>query len=409
MSGANLDGNSDGNSLLPPPMIPDSFKVHPDVNFEELARSTNDFNDVQLKAVCVEAGMLVLRQDVRVLATMGKVKIEKGSTSAVVRQFRSRETAAISSSGDSAAEHQNKPPLRKSRPPPSQHHGSGGEEEEDEEDEVVVRRNLRSKYLAVKNLLSSGAEDSLRTDSDKFKAMFDEVESLHKKVSKPREQVADAEALFDITSSFVKSVKAQKNEGLTPSDFVSCLLKDYGRQGRATSSADDSGNSIIWKDIGLAVSHIFRKGTGCSTMLGPMSSELKRRKTVVRKKHVRPTDTARPEELDNTTEVKTDTDKNMSLMFDILRKNRRVRLENIILDRSSFAQTVENLFALSFLVKDGRAEITANTNGHFVCPRNAPGAEAVTSGKVSYSHFVFRLDFKDWKLVFEQKLSSYLC
>lgn len=39
--------------------------MHPDVNFEELARSTNDFNDVQLKAVCVEAGMLVLRQDVR--------------------------------------------------------------------------------------------------------------------------------------------------------------------------------------------------------------------------------------------------------------------------------------------------------------------------------------------------------
>ncbi|XP_021845236.1 non-structural maintenance of chromosomes element 4 homolog A isoform X1 [Spinacia oleracea] len=326
---------------------------------------------------------------------MGKVKREKGTTSAVVRELRGRKTGAVSTSGDSAAEHQNQPLQRKSRPPPSQKNGSGGEEEE-EEDEVVVRRNLRSKYLAVKNLLSGGA-----ADSDKFKAMIDEVESLHKKVRKPREQVADAEALFDITSSFVKSVKAQKNEGVTPSDFVSCLLKDYGRQGRATSSIDDSGNSIIWKDIGLAVSHIFRKGTGCSTMLGPMSSELKRRKTVVRKKHVKPTDTSRPEELDNTTEEKTDTDKNMSIMFGILRKDRRVRLENLILDRSSFAQTVENLFALSFLVKDGRAEITANKNGHFVCPRNAPSAEAVTSGKVSYSHFVFRLDFKDWKLMLD--------
>ena len=37
------------------------MNVHPDVNFEELARSTDDFNGAQLKAVCVKAGMLALR------------------------------------------------------------------------------------------------------------------------------------------------------------------------------------------------------------------------------------------------------------------------------------------------------------------------------------------------------------
>jgi 26S proteasome regulatory subunit T5 len=34
-----------------------------EVNFEELARMTDDFNGAQLKAVCVEAGMLALRRD----------------------------------------------------------------------------------------------------------------------------------------------------------------------------------------------------------------------------------------------------------------------------------------------------------------------------------------------------------
>jgi len=33
-----------------------------DVNFEELARSTQEFNGAQLKAVCVEAGMVALRR-----------------------------------------------------------------------------------------------------------------------------------------------------------------------------------------------------------------------------------------------------------------------------------------------------------------------------------------------------------
>lgn len=39
------------------------MNVHPDINFQELARSTDDFNGAQLKAVCVEAGMLALRRD----------------------------------------------------------------------------------------------------------------------------------------------------------------------------------------------------------------------------------------------------------------------------------------------------------------------------------------------------------
>ena len=38
-----------------------------DVNYEELGRATDDFNAAQLKAVCVEAGMLALRRDATVV------------------------------------------------------------------------------------------------------------------------------------------------------------------------------------------------------------------------------------------------------------------------------------------------------------------------------------------------------
>lgn len=85
-------------------------------------------------------------------------------------------------------------------------------------------------------------------------------------VQKPREQVADAEALLDITSTLVSSVKAHGNEGITPSDLVNSLVRDFGRQGGASSSTEDGNNSVSWNDIGLAVSHVFRRAPGCTTM-----------------------------------------------------------------------------------------------------------------------------------------------
>lgn len=39
------------------------MNVHKDVDFEELARCTDDFNGAQCKAVCVEAGMIALRRN----------------------------------------------------------------------------------------------------------------------------------------------------------------------------------------------------------------------------------------------------------------------------------------------------------------------------------------------------------
>lgn len=91
-------------------------------------------------------------------------------------------------------------------------------------------------------------------------------------VQKPREQVADAEALLDIANTLVSSVKSQANGGFTPSDFVSCLLKHFGGVVGGRTTAENAQNSIRWKDVGLSVSHIFRKVQGCTTMWVKLSS-----------------------------------------------------------------------------------------------------------------------------------------
>ncbi|MED6130419.1 hypothetical protein PIB30_000922 [Stylosanthes scabra] len=262
-----------------------------------------------------------------------------------------------------------------------------------------TRQGLRSRYLAFNNMINDEKDEIARADSVKFDLVFGEMERLHQLVTKPREQVADAKALLDITKCLVMSVKGHANGGLTPSEFVSRILQEFGQHGGLSTG---TRNSIAWNDVGLSVSHIFKAASGCSTMNGLIYAKPRQRKAVNRasRKHVRPNELARPEELGGgPREERADTDKNMLTMFNILRKNRVVRLENLILNRNSFAQTVENLFALSFLVKDGRAEIKVNEAGLqlVVSPRNAPRANAVRAGDVAFSHFVFRLDFKDWK------------
>ncbi|XP_009375033.2 non-structural maintenance of chromosomes element 4 homolog A [Pyrus x bretschneideri] len=266
------------------------------------------------------------------------------------------------------------------------------------EKDAVRRRALRSDYLAVKNLISEKRDDLMCSDLEKFGLLINKVEKLHEQVQKPREQVADAEALLDITNTLWTSVKSQSSAGISPSDFVTALLSNFSQP-----RGGDDHVTVNWKGIGSSVLPIFKSAHGCCTMLGPMSTDLKQRKAVVRSKRVKPTTTDRPDEIDDTqTEEKTDTDKNMSTIFDILRRKKRSRLEALILNRNSFAQTVENLFALSFLVKDGRAELSVDANDfHIVSPRNAPSAEDVASRKVTYHHFVFRFDFKDWKVMMD--------
>ncbi|CAN0891133.1 Non-structural maintenance of chromosomes element 4 homolog A [Linum grandiflorum] len=294
--------------------------------------------------------------------------------------------------------------------------GGGGEErnikkervqanlrEEDEEFEQGVdeRRILRSKYRALQSRINEEREDLTNVDSDKFRSFMKEVDDLHQHVQKPREQVADAEALLGLTTSLVSCVKSQSTDGVTVGGFIAQLRNAFGQPATGLDDQENVPISVNWKEIGVFVSPIFKNCKGFTTMLGPMDTEIKPRKqtVVTRRTRTNPGLSTRPEEVNNAgAEERTDTDRNMATMFGILRRKKRVKLESLILNRRSFAQTVENLFALSFLVKDGRVEIVVDDNNtHFVLPRNAPAADSVVSKEVAYRHFVFRFDFRDWQ------------
>lgn len=285
----------------------------------------------------------------------------------------------------------------------SEQNNSGIDRKEREIQSKADRRDLRSCYRSLKNSIAEEREEILKADSDKFDSLIHKVQNLHNLVQRPREQVADAEALLGITSTFLESIRSTQNSnGVSPVDFVNALLRKYSNEshGNVSIERDDNQTHISWGTLGLEASTIFCDVAGMSTMLGGTDSETKQRKISGSRKRGKPTESTRPVMVaDSGNENTSETDKNIQTMFKILRKHERARLDALVLNRRSFSQTVENIFALSFLVKDGRVEIDLDENkNHIVAPKNAP---KTASGEGSYSQFIFRFDYRDWKLMIE--------
>ncbi|GJN03947.1 hypothetical protein PR202_ga21448 [Eleusine coracana subsp. coracana] len=269
------------------------------------------------------------------------------------------------------------------------------------------RGALRAQYAAVRDTIREAKGDP---DLGVFDHAMTKIEKLHEQVQRPMEQLADGEVLLDLANALVSATKSENREGPTPSQFVTSLLRKFGVR---ASPLVDSYELFSWPSLSTEASPLFMAATGCQTMHGPMDLAIKeRRRRAVRKQYIR-LDTSRPEEIDELAPEpaeRNDTDKNMSVMFGLLRRNRSVKLENIILNRQSFAQTVENIFSLSFLLKDGRVAINIDDNrDHIVIPKNAPAAGLIASKKVFNSQFVFRFDFKDWKLTLCNALPLRIC
>jgi hypothetical protein len=87
-------------------------------------------------------------------------------------------------------------------------------------------------------------------------------------VQKPREQIADAEAILNIASTLLEVVQgAKRKTGISSSEFVGALVSKYG----VSSMNSDSENEcrINWGLLGLDSAAMFNTVSGLCTMYVP--------------------------------------------------------------------------------------------------------------------------------------------
>ncbi|KAF9204212.1 nuclear protein [Haplosporangium sp. Z 27] len=145
--------------------------------------------------------------------------------------------------------------------------------------------------------------------------------------------------------------------GFDETEFITRLRNKMGGH-----EIDNEQVGLDWSRIGRMAIKWTRKVPTMDFMLGPMSVEHKSRTVNQRARIVRdPKAMRKPQELreEDIARQENETTKNVMQISDILGTcTDKVNLFELVVNPESFGQTVENIFYLSFLVRDGRVSIT---------------------------------------------------
>ncbi|GJP43497.1 hypothetical protein CLOM_g2949 [Closterium sp. NIES-68] len=320
----------------------------------------------------------------------------------------------------------------------------------------VKRREVRNH---LRGLQAQVAECSNRNElsigSSKFEEILDKANKLTTDLGasrdvkvQMREKLMDADVLDGLSQVLSQSTDALvRCHAATPEQFVAALRKKYlvrpglcghggrggrgrggrgrGRGGAETEGGEDEGEEggegggegeegvLDWvqmgRDFGL---ELVRPAWTIGTMLGPMEAEApKRRAAGVRRKREAVGATVVPAQLNKGKgkdgegaggeggSKETATEGTVKEMYRRLKRapQHRVQLPHLLLSRSSFAHTVENMFALSFLVKEGRVGLRPNPVSGATVDLRPPAPEPASSSGQANGQFVMRLDINDWK------------
>ncbi|KAG8886054.1 hypothetical protein FRB97_007930 [Tulasnella sp. 331] len=233
-------------------------------------------------------------------------------------------------------------------------------------------------------------------------------------VRAPQEALLDSRLLTTVSHLSAAKAKDLKHDGggFDTDDFIS-KLKSFLGGNRIDVQADDDDEDaadreieLSWDKLGWKALGRSRRGLGLDFMLGPLDIEAKQRVQKQRVKaekiadeEVRPQQVS-AEELNARDEAETSKIvADLGLFLQTLKEP--INLFELIVNPDSFAQSVENLFYVSFLVRLGEVAIDLNDDDIatvFAC--EPPSAQDFEDG-VKKNQSMWEFDEETWKLAIE--------
>ncbi|RIB07493.1 Nse4 C-terminal-domain-containing protein [Gigaspora rosea] len=264
------------------------------------------------------------------------------------------------------------------------------------------KRWLRREY---RNLISETEEkrqDYLRSDSDGLALNIAKANELVQKVKNTHEATLDSRLLVLTSDLGVQKARRMKldNNAFDVDAYISKLITFMG--GRQVDD-DDEEPDLDWNAIGELASHHTLRVPTMEFILGPLSVEQKERvrgirQTVAKNKN----DMVMPKQLEekDIERQENETTKNVRNIYNILMEKQPINFFEFIVNPESFGQTIENLFYLSFLVRDAKVNIDDESGQPILTCCEPPTGDEYAEGLIK-KQLVMGIDMNTWKELIE--------
>ncbi|XP_003724485.1 EP300-interacting inhibitor of differentiation 3 [Strongylocentrotus purpuratus] len=295
--------------------------------------------------------------------------------------------------------------------------GDGASQESD----INERRELRRDYRELIAETKRESSELVRPDSDGLGNLLERSDELFGQVIKLPNRAPTVEAVLDaqflMAASSLGCQKAKKihvDNKFDPKDFVQKLISFM--ECRRLGIEDSEIEEEHWATLGRGAAPAFRSACSFQFMLGTFEREPPR-KAARKTKDANAEEQAGPaivaKQLKSKDKDKTPTEvtsEEVEKMVAILHQVCKTRGDgtyvpisyfDLVINPESFSQTVENIFHLSFLLKDGHAKVYLDNDDLPVIVPCTPFNEEQEHERVTKKQVLVSIDMDQWKELIE--------
>ncbi|KAJ7769661.1 Nse4 C-terminal-domain-containing protein [Mycena maculata] len=282
----------------------------------------------------------------------------------------------------------------------------------DPDQDPEEKRQLRRGYRSLHKTLDD--PKAVHT-AEELGIKVEQANHLFQKVKNPQEATLDSS--FFVKTTTINSTKARGLKFGTGSfdvdDLVTRLVAFMGGYrppedvSSDASDIEEDDSPLDWGKIGRRVMAKSRRVPAMGFMLGPLSIEQKQRAPNKQRARLEKNknDERRPQEIreEDIARAENETTKNVAMVAAVLDRVEKINIFRLVINPESFAQSVENIFHLSFLIHDAKVSLEIAENGEtivFACdpPSDADRETAMADGNTLLKRqMILEFDEDTWK------------